>query len=129
MNTAIAQYAKFVRKGSQKTGNFRHAVMRSVYGYGCETPSSSLQPPLLRQLSAGGSCVVKARRGVGRTGAVLVAFLQQLAEWDRAQTEARTFQLCWRFGGSESGLRVLVRDVVGLISRAIFDRRRRPRML
>ena len=103
-------------------------VLRGVYAYGLEKPSV-VQGPVIRALLAGSSCLVHAPTGTGRTTAVLVAFLNELLQWDRAQEEARVFQLCWRFGGPASGLHVLIRDVVGLISKDVFDRRRRPRMM
>ncbi len=66
--------------------------------------------------------------GTCYTATVALAFLREIERWKSEKQAAKTFQLCWRFGRG-SVLRVLIRDVVGLISGAIFDRRKRPLML
>jgi superfamily II DNA/RNA helicase len=102
------------------------AILRGVYAYGFSVPTA-VQKTMIRAVAAGSSCIVRAPSCNGKTCAMLVAFLNELATWINQKEEARTLQLCWRFG--QSGLRVLLRDVVGLISKILFDRRRRPRML
>jgi hypothetical protein len=121
-----------MQEGERKEATFEERLhplaLRAVHAYGIKQPSS-VQLPLVDALRRGESCVVKSRSGTGKSTGAVIAFVDELARWDSECEAARVFQLCWQFRRSECELRVLIRDVVGVISRAVFDRRRRPRML
>ncbi len=104
-------------------------VVRAMHDYGFEKPSETqkMMLPLLLDRTAG-NVRLWAQSGTGKTASLLVAFLMELVRWRKEMKEAKTFWLCWK-NRDESRLRVIGRDVAGLIRRAVFDGRRMPRLL
>ncbi len=104
-------------------------VANALFAYGLDKPSALEKTalPLLLDRTAG-DVRLWAKAGTGKSASLVAAFLEELVRWRKEMKEAKTFWLCWK-NRSESALRLVSRDVAGLIRRAVFDGRRMPRLL